>query len=100
MKIEKEKRIYNGTYINGVKFENYLFMNGTEIIVADTFINAKNIISAVNKVARKLGLHTYNDLEELQSDIEDGYWTVEETNYYDEQTDKIYKYYISTIYTK
>lgn len=100
MKIEKEKRIYNGSYINGVKFDNYLFMKGTEITVADTFVNAKNIMSAVNKIARRLGLHTYDDIEELQSDVESGYWTVEESNYYYEETNETYRYYVSVIYAE
>lgn len=98
MKIEKEKRVYNGSYVNGIKYDNYLFMKGTEIIVADTFVNARNIMSAVNKVARKLGLHTYDDIEELNSDIECGYYTVEEVNYYDEETNETYRYYVSVIY--
>lgn len=98
MRVEKETRVYKGTYKNGVKYNDYLFTNGTQVTVADLFVNARNVLSAVNKLARKLGLHTYNDAEELAWDIECGYFTIEEVNYYDEESNETYKYYVSAIY--
>ena len=98
MKIEKIKRTYKGTYINGYLNKHYLFCENEKIIIADTFVNAKNKKSAVNKIARRLGLHTYDE-EELENDVEFGYVTVEEANYYDEETNETYKWYVSFKYT-
>lgn len=99
MKIEKIKVTYKGNYINGYLNKNYLFCEGEEIVIADTFVNAKNEKSAVNKIARRLGLHTYEDDEALANDIEFGYVVVEEANYYDEETNETYKWYVSFKYT-
>lgn len=101
-KVETRRSVYNGTYINNCLFENYLFMKGTNVLISDAFINAKDIRCAINKLARRLGLHTYSkeDIEELNDDIKCGYYIVEEANYYDEKTNETYKYYVSTVYTK
>lgn len=86
IKIQTESRIYNGSHIQ----------------VSDTYVNARDVRSAVNKLARKLGLRTYgnneDDIEDLKYDIEYGYYIVEETNYYDENTNEKYKYYVCALY--
>lgn len=100
MKVETYETTYRGTYKDGIKYENYLFLYGTKVKVSDLYVNARDIRSAVNKLARRLGLRTYgkDDLDELNDDIENGYYTIEEVNYYSEEDDTTYKYYVSAIY--
>lgn len=97
-KLEKRESVYNGEWRNGYFYENYKFLKGTRVIIADAYINAKNEIFAIKKLAKALGWFTTS--EAIKSDIEDGYYTIEEANYYDEETDTHFKYYVSTIYPK
>lgn len=101
-KLETKKAIYKGTLKDGILYENYLFSNGKVFYISDMFVNASNPRSAYNKVAKKLGLPLYNKEheEDFQNEVECGYIQIEEANYYDEETDTHFKYYVSTIYPK
>ena len=92
--IEMISYIYNGELRNGVHYDNYKYNKGDKVLVYDAWVNAKDKYSALNKLRRKLGFGILSK-EELDSDIEDGYCIVEESNYYDEEHNVTYQWYVS-----
>lgn len=97
-KVDKIQSTYNGEYRDGCYYENYKYIKGDKIEIADAYVNARNIMSAINKLAKKLGLCTYNDMEDLEDALDSGYCYIEETNNYNEEDDTTYKYYVSINY--
>lgn len=73
-----------------------LFSDGDKILIIDAYVNARNEREALNKVARKIKSRVYkkDDKDDLNDNLDFGYYNVEEVNYYDEENDVTYKYYV------
>ena len=97
MELEKVRTIYKGQFVDGEWRENYSFINGEKIIVADIFLNARDKYSAVNKLRRMCDFENI-DKETIDDDIENGYVEVEEANYYEDN--KLYKWYVCVRYSE
>ena len=74
----------------------YTDQNGTHWTIKDMFVNAPTKYSAIRRLFPNWKGKMYHD--EIDADIENGLYEVEEVNWYCEEDDTTYRWYVRACY--